>query len=147
MKNKSDIVILNHESLTRLPILKVKDNYSKNKNTRILGSNSHDSYILGKDKGLHYYNLQCSEGTEFGGYEFVLDEDDDDYMKYFETANFIDLMDIDAKRLNLENNEKYLNLKKEIVDLFEKSLEEKDEKTKDTLIEIIEDYKKENNIK
>lgn len=147
MEDKSNIVILSNQSLTRLPILKVQDNCSKNKNIRVLGSNSHDAYVLGKDGGLHYYNLQCSEGTEYGGYEFVIEEDPYDYMQYFETADFVDLMDIDAKRFNLENNEKYLNLKKDLSDLFEEALKEKDKEIQDTLIGVIEDYKKENNIK
>lgn len=141
MKEKSRVSFLNHAMLTELPVLKVQDNGSTNKTTRILGSNSHDTYILGKDGGLHYYNLQCSEGTEYGGYEFVVEKDPDDYMDCFETANFLELMDMDAKRLNILDDDEYIKLKKELAEVFEKALDKEDQEFEELILEIIKDYK------
>ncbi|MFR4815497.1 hypothetical protein [Peptoniphilus sp.] len=141
MKEKSRVSFLNHAMLTELPVLKVQDNGSTNKTTRILGSNSHDTYILGKDGGLHYYNLQCSEGTEYGGYEFVVEKDPDDYMDCFETANFLELMDMDAKRLNILDDDEYIKLKKELAQVFEKALDKEDQEFEKLIQQIIKDYK------
>lgn len=141
MKEKSRVSFLNHAMLTELPILKVQDNGSTSKTTRILGSNSHDTYILGKDGGLHYYNLQCSEGTEYGGYEFVVEKDPNDYMDCFETANFFELMDMDAKRLNILDDGEYVRLKEELAEVFEKALDKKDQEFEELIQQIIKDYK------
>lgn len=141
MKEKSRVSFLNHAMLTELPVLKVQDNGSTNKTTRILGSNSHDTYILGKDGGLHYYNLQCSEGTEYGGYEFVVEKDPDDYMDCFETANFLELMDMDAKRLNILDDDEYIKLKKELAEVFEKALDKEEQEFEKLIQQIIKDYK------
>lgn len=141
MKEKSRVSFLNHSMLTKLPVLKVQDNGSKSKTTRILGSDSHDTYILGKDGGLHYYNLQCSEGTEYGGYEFVVEKDPDDYMDCFETANFLELMDMDAKRLNILDEDDYIKLKEELAKVFIKALDKKDQEFEELIKEIIKDYK------
>lgn len=141
MKEKSRVSFLNHAMLTELPVLEVQDNGSTSKTTRILGSNSHDTYILGKDGGLHYYNLQCSEGTEYGGYEFVVEKDPDDYMDCFETVNFFELMDMDAKRLNILDDGEYVRLKEELAEVFEKALDKKDQEFEELIQQIIKDYK------
>ena len=137
MKEKPRVSFLNHSMLTELPILKVQDNGSTSKTIRILGSNSHDTYILGKDGGLHYYNLQCSEGTEYGGYEFVVEKDPDGYMDCFETANFLELMDIDAKRLNILDDDEYIKLKEELAKVFVKALDKKDQEFEELLHKIL----------
>lgn len=141
MKEKSRVSFLNHAMLTELPVLKVQDNGSKNKTTRILGSNSHDKYILGKDGGLHYYNLQCSEGTEYGGYEFVVEKDPDGFMDSFKTANFFELMDMDAKRLNILEDDEYVKLKDKLAKVFKKALDKEDQEFEALILEIIKDYK------
>lgn len=140
MKEKPRVSFLNHSMLTELPILKVQDNGSTSKTIRILGSDSHDTYILGKDGGLHYYNLQCSEGTEYGGYEFVVEKDPDGYMDCFETANFLELMDIDAKRLNILDDDEYIKLKEELAKVFVKALDKKDQEFEELIQQIIKDY-------
>lgn len=142
MGEKPRVSFLNHAMLTELPVLEVQDNGSKSKTTRILGSDSHDTYILGKDGGLHYYNLQCSEGTEYGGYEFVVEKDPDDYMDCFKTANFFELMDIDAERLNILDDDEYIKLKEELAKVFEKALNKKDQEFEELILQIIEDAKK-----
>ncbi len=141
MKEKPRVSFLNHAMLTELPVLKVQDNGSTSKTTRILGSNSHDTYILGKDGGLHYYNLQCGEGTEYGGYEFVVEKDPDGFMDSFKTANFFELMDMDAERLNILDDDEYVKLKNELAEVFKKALNKKDQEFEELILEIIEDAK------
>lgn len=42
---------------------------------RLYGTNHHDSLMISDDgKYLSYYNLQCGEGSEYGSYSFVTDE-------------------------------------------------------------------------
>ena len=42
---------------------------------REYGTNSHDSLMISDDgRTLSYYNLQCGDGSRFGDYRFVLDE-------------------------------------------------------------------------
>lgn len=141
MKEKPRVSFLNHAMLTELPVLKVQDNGSTSKITRILGSNSHDTYILGKDGGLHYYNLQCGEGTEYGGYEFVVEKDPDGFMDSFKTANFFELMDMDAERLNILDDDEYVKLKDELAKVFKKALDKEDQEFEELILEIIEDAK------
>ena len=46
------------------PIIRVIDNDSRSKEPHIVGTNSHDLLeIDDKTGGIHYLNLQCSEGT------------------------------------------------------------------------------------
>lgn len=55
------------------------------------GTNPHDSLILQPDGSLHYYNLQCGEGSEYasekGGFSFCAPDgsdprEDEDIAKY-----------------------------------------------------------------
>ena len=52
--------------------------YIKNNETgtvRLYGTNCHDSLEISDDgKYLTYYNLQCGEGSKYGGFSFVVDE-------------------------------------------------------------------------
>ena len=42
---------------------------------REYGTNSHDSLMISDDgRTLSYYNLQCGDGSRFGDYRFVIDE-------------------------------------------------------------------------
>lgn len=123
--NKSKIRIMRSTFLTSTPLIKVKD--KDDGNTYIVGDSPHDQFILGKDGGLHYYNLQCCESTQYGAYKFDLEEAPFDYMdKTFEKVDFLDLMDLDADRLNLKENELYIKLRYYIKQLFDKAIEDKE---------------------
>ena len=53
-----------------IPMLWIRDKSSGR--THLYGTDSHDSLCIGKDGGIHYYNLQNGDGTGDGGvYEFV----------------------------------------------------------------------------
>lgn len=43
-----------------------------------VGTDRHDSLTL-IDGGLHYYNLQCGEGTYGGGYQFCTENGNTDF--------------------------------------------------------------------
>ena len=122
---RSNIQIMRSTFLTSTPLIKVKD--KDDGECYVVGDSPHDQFILGKDGGLHYYNLQCSESTEFGAYKFDLEEAPFDYMdKTFEKVDFLDLMDLDADRLNLTEDESYIKLRYYIKLLFDKAIEDKE---------------------
>ena len=51
----------------------IKDNVTGT--VRLYGTNCHDSLEISEDgKYLTYYNLQCGEGSKYGGFSFVVDE-------------------------------------------------------------------------
>lgn len=118
--------------LTSTPLIKVISQGEKQ--SHIVGNNPHDQFILGRNGGLHYYNLQCSASTEYGDYKFDVKEPESDYEEItFDKVDFIDLMDLDAERFNLKDDSRYLLLKKEIEKLFEIRIEET-EKEKQEMI-------------
>lgn len=118
--------------LTSTPLIKVISEGEKE--SHIIGNNPHDQFILGRNGGLHYYNLQCSASTEYGDYKFDVKEPESDYEEItFDKVDFIDLMDHDAERFGLKDDSRYLLLKKEIEKLFEIRIEET-EKEKQEMI-------------
>lgn len=137
MSEERKVRMMSQNRLTRLPIIRVKSDFDKE--GRIVGNNVHDQYILGKDGGLHYFNMQGCAGTEYGEYEFLVEEPQDEYdiEKTFDTANFLELMDIDAKNLDINENEDYLRLRKSIEGIFLKAGEEKQKRLEDMLAEMI----------
>ena len=128
--------ILKQDRLTELPVLKIKGSVMGN---RILGSNVHDTYVLGKDGGLHYLNIQGMIGTEYGELEFEV-EDDDSYERTFKSWNFIELMDHDAKRLGLEEEEEYKEARKQIKNIFIKAMKDKDERRNKIMMEVLKQH-------
>lgn len=128
--------ILKQDRLTELPVLKIKGSVMGN---RILGSNVHDTYVLGKDGGLHYLNIQGMIGTEYGELEFEV-EDDDSYERTFKSWNFIELMDHDAKRLGLEEEEEYKEARKQIKNIFIKAMKDKDERQNKIMMEVLKQH-------
>lgn len=86
-------------------------------------------------------NLQCCESTEYGAYKFELEEVPFDYMdKTFEKVDFLDLMDLDADRFNLKDDERYIELRNDIEKLFDKAMEDKEKEKIDKLSEILEKH-------
>ena len=128
--------ILKQDQLTELPVLKINGNMMRN---RVLGSNVHDTYVLGKDGGLHYLNIQGMIGTEYGELEFEV-EDDDSYERTFKSWNFIELMDHDAKRLGLEEEEEYKEARKQIKNIFIKAMKDKDERQNKIMMEVLKQH-------
>ena len=128
--------ILKQDRLTELPVLKIKGSVMGN---RILGSNVHDTYVLGKDGGLHYLNIQGMIGTEYGELEFEV-EDDDSYERTFKSWNFIELMDHDAKRLGIEEEEEYKEARKKIKNIFIKAFKDKDERQNKIMMEVLKQH-------
>lgn len=128
--------ILKQDRLTKLPVLKIKGNVMGN---RVLGSNVHDTYVLGKDGGLHYLNIQGMIGTEYGEIEFEV-EDDDSYERTFKSWNFIELMDHDAKRLGIEEEEEYKEARKKIKNIFIKAFKDKDERENKIMMEVLKQH-------
>lgn len=127
--------ILKQDRLTKLPVLKINGNVMGN---RILGNNVHDTYVLGKDGGLHYLNIQGMIGTEYGELEFEVE--DDDYERTFKSWNFIELMDHDAKRLGIEEEEEYKEARKQIKNIFIKAMKDKDERQNKIMMEVLKQH-------
>lgn len=140
--NKSNIQIMRSTFLTSTPLIKVKD--KDDGECYVVGDSPHDQFILGKDGGLHYMNLQCCESTEYGAYKFDLEEAPFDYMdKTFEKVDFLDLMDLDADRFNLKDDERYIKLRNDIEKLFNKAMEDKEKEKVGKLSEVLEKHFKE----
>lgn len=114
--------------LTELPVLRVKysDEHYKVEH-KVVGDNVHDKYVLGKDGGLHYLNVQGYVGTEYDEMQFDVEEDEE-YGKVFESWNFQELMEHDAKKLNIMNRKDYLYHKECLENIFEQGIEEKKQK-------------------
>lgn len=137
--NKSNIQIMRSTFLTSTPLIKVKD--KDDGESYVVGDSPHDQFILGKDGGLHYMNLQCCESTEYGAYKFELEEVPFDYMdKTFEKVDFLDLMDLDAERFGIINYFSYIQLRKDINKLFDKVMDEKEQEKVDKLSEVLEKH-------
>lgn len=125
--------------LTSTPLIKVKD--KDDVESFVVGDSPHDQFILGKDGGMHYMNLQCCESTEYGAYKFELEEVPFDYMdKTFEKVDFLELMDLDADKLNLTEDELYIKLRYYIKLLFDKAIEDKELEKIGKLSEILEKH-------
>lgn len=137
--NESNIQITRSTFLTSTPLIKVKD--KDDGECYVVGDSPHDQFILGKDGGMHYMNLQCCESTEYGAYKFELEEVPFDYMdKTFEKVDFLDLMDLDADRFNLKDDERYIALRNDIKKLFDKAMEDKEKEKVGKLSEILEKH-------
>ena len=125
--------------LTSTPLIKVKD--KDDGECYVVGDSPHDQFILGKDGGMHYMNLQCCESTEYEAYKFELEEVPFDYMdKTFEKVDFLDLMDLDAKRLGLEDDKKYLDLRKNIDALFTRAIVDTEKEKNEKMWKVIEKH-------
>ena len=137
--NKSNIQIMRSTFLTSTPLIKVKD--KDDGECYVVGDSPHDQFILGKDGGMHYMNLQCCESTEYGAYKFELEEAPFDYMdKTFEKVDFLDLMDLDADRFNLQDDERYIELRNDIKKLFDKAMGDKEKEKIGKLSEVLEKH-------
>ena len=135
--NKSNIQIMRSTFLTSTPLIKVKD--KDDGESYVVGDSPHDQFILGKDGGIHYMNLQCCESTQYGAYKFDLEEVPFDYMdKTFEKVDFLDLMDLDADRLNIKDDDIYIRLRYCIQRLFDRAIEDKEVEKIGKLSEILE---------
>lgn len=143
MQNNNDnIKLLSFMSLTRLPLLKVQR--CDESEPQIVGSSFHDAYILGKDGGLHYMNMQGSISTEFSDEAKFIVDDPPEYevIRYFDTIDLFDLMDIDAKRFYIDKSEEYLKCREELRELFSHALNEAAKKRDKKLIEVLKkDFK------
>ena len=78
-------------------------------------------------------------GTEYGELEFEV-EDDDSYERTFKSWNFIELMDHDAKRLGLEEEEEYKEARKQIKNIFIKAMKDKDERQNKIMMEVLKQH-------
>ena len=137
--NESNIQIIRSTFLTSTPLIKVKD--KDDGECYVAGDSPHDQFILGKDGGLHYMNLQCSESTEHGAYKFELEEAPFDYMdKTFEKVDFLDLMDLDAERFGIKNDFSYIQLRSDMKKIFDKAMNDKEQEKVDKLSEVLEKH-------
>lgn len=127
-ESDNEIVMLPQGRLTQLPVLRVKYSHEFYKvEHRVVGDNVHDKYVLGKDGGLHYLNIQGYIGTEYG--EMLFDvEEDEEYRGVFESWNFIELMEHDAEKLNITDSEEYKHYKAGLEKIFEQGLKEENER-------------------
>lgn len=143
-ESDNEIVMLPQGRLTELPVLRVKDSSYDNCNVefKVVGDNVHDQYVLGKDGGLHYLNTHCYAGTEYGEMKFDVKEDEE-YGKVFESWDFFELMEHDAKRLKVDNHLNYGELKKALRNLFTLAFEKRERKNKEVITRHINDYKAE----
>ena len=137
----ANIRMLPSTFLTSTPLIRVISEGEEQ--SHIVGDNAHDQFILGNDGGLHYYNLQCCDSTEEGGsYKFDVKEPESDYEleRYFDTVDFIDLMDLDAERLDLKDDKKYLDLRKNIDALFTRAIVDREKEKNEKMWEVIEKH-------
>lgn len=139
-----EIIMLPQGRLTELPVLRVKDSSYDNCKVefKVVGDNVHDKYVLGKDGGLHYLNIQGYVGTEYDEMSFDVEEDEE-YGKIFESWNFLELMEHDAKRLKIADYENYKDLKKALRNLFTLAFKGREKETKKIIASYINDYKTE----
>ena len=73
----------------RFPVIRIRDNGSKEQTERIVGTNHHDVlYIDSESGGIHYLNIQCMAGTE-SDFEFIGTE------PYFTGDCEIEMMEIE----------------------------------------------------
>lgn len=144
LENKSDneIVMLPQGRLTKLPVLRVKDSSYDNCNVefKVVGDNVHDQYVLGKDGGLHYLNTHCYAGTKYGEMKFDVKEDEE-YGKVFESWDFLELMEHDAKRLKITDDLNYKRHKQALSDLFNLAFKERERRKKVIIGSYINDCK------
>ena len=137
--NNSKVRIMRSTFLTSTPLIKIKDKDDGSK--YIVGDSPHDQFILGRDGGLHYMNLQCCESTEFGAYQFDIDEPPYDFMdRTFKKVDFLNLMDLDAERLDLKDDKKYLDLRKNIDALFTRAIVDREKEKNEKMWEVIEKH-------
>ena len=88
----------------RFPIIKVKDKGKDGDCVHIVGKNSHDVLRIDSETGaIHYYNLQCGDGTR-DGFEFV-GQENEYYGPRIEFVSFAELLEIfkDELRLDIEH--------------------------------------------
>lgn len=122
--------------LIRLPLLKIKDGYEPD--GYLIRGDFHDLFVLGKDGGLHYLNIQGMAGTEYDGVKFQTTYSELWQEEIFEKVNFLELMDLDAKRLEIEKDPKYIELK----DLIKKYFEAAERKFEEETLAAIEEVTK-----
>jgi hypothetical protein len=141
-ESDNEIVMLPQSRLTQLPVLRVKDSHENNIKLehKVVGANVHDKYVLGKDGGLHYFSTQSYIGTEYG--EILFDvEEDEEYGGVFESWNFFELMEHDAKILKINDHFSYKDLKKALRNLFTLTLKERDRKNKEVITNYSREYR------
>ena len=143
-ESDNEIVMLPQGRLTQLPVLRVKNSHENNVKVehKVVGANVHDKYVLGKDGGLHYLNIQGYIGTEYGEMSFDVEEDEE-YGGVFESWNFFELMEHDAKILKINDHFSYKDLKKALRNLFTLTLKERERRNKKIIASYINDYKAE----
>lgn len=141
-ESDNEIRMLPQGRLTELPVLRVKDSSYDNCNVefKVVGNNVHDQYVLGKDGGLHYLNTHCYAGTEYGEMKFDVKEDEE-YGKVFESWNFFELMEHDAKRLKITNDSNYKRHKQALSELFNLAFKERERINKEIITRYTNDYK------
>lgn len=127
--------------LTSLPLIKIKDG----DDIHLLRGGVHDLFILDKDGSIHYFNTQGMYSTKYKEVEFVANYDEDWAFKIFDKANFLDLMEIDAKDLGIDQDEDYLELKESIEDCFNKANEKLNAKFIEAVLKDFEEAFKDEN--
>lgn len=141
-ESDNEIRMLPQGRLTELPVLRVKNKDEKyiKVEHRVVGDNVHDKYVLGKDGGLHYLNIQGYAGTEYG--EMLFDvEEDEEYRGVFESWNFLELMEHDAKRLKITDDSNYKRHKQAISGLFNVAFKEREKRNREIITRYTNDYK------
>ena len=141
-ESDNEIVMLPQGRLTELPVLRVKDSSYDNCNVefKVVGDNVHDQYVLGKDGGLHYLNTHCYAGTEYGEMKFDVKEDEE-YGKVFESWNFFELMEHDARRLKIIDDSNYKRHKQAISNLFNLAFKERERKNKEVITNYLRGHR------
>lgn len=141
-ESDNEIVMLPQGRLTQLPVLRVKDSSYDNCNVefKVVGDNVHDQYVLGKDGGLHYLNTHCYAGTEYGEMKFDVKEDEE-YGKVFESWNFFELMEHDARRLKIIDDSNYKRHKQAISNLFNLAFKERERKNKEVITNYLRGHR------
>lgn len=141
-ESDNEIVMLPQGRLTQLPVLRVKNSHENNVKVehKVVGANVHDKYVLGKDGGLHYLNIQGYIGTEYGEMSFDVEEDEE-YGGVFESWNFLELMEHDAKRLKITNDSNYKRHKQALSELFNLAFKEREKRNREIITRYTNDYK------
>lgn len=108
-----------------------------------------DNTKMGDSPEIDYYEVEINVG-ESGKSETVVKliikdngEEDEEYGGVFESWNFFELMEHDAKILKINNHFSYKELKKALRNLFTLTLKERERRNKKIIASYINDYKAE----
>lgn len=132
-------VLGSNKNFIKLPLLRLEGT-DHLEESYLLSGDPHDLYILGDDGGLHYLNIQAMVGTQYGEVKFKAEYNELWGLNVFEKIDFLGLMDLEAKRLKIEEDQEYLKLKAAVKSYFEEAVKIDEERTLKGIEEAIKAF-------